>query len=217
MSITDEERKEKNRAYYSKYRAEHRDEIRDNQRRYYVRHRERLMERGRGYSRLYRKNNPEKVSECHKTWRKNNIEYDLARQKKWHDEHRAEGIEYNRKYREDNPDKVRDARRLYKKKYPEKDRAQVAKRRAMKHSAPGRGISGRQEQEIFEQYAYHCAYCGRGDVKLEIDHIEQLSKGGAHDIENATASCHSCNASKQEKSLLRFLYDRRQAEIREEM
>lgn len=50
-----------------------------------------------------------------------------------------------------------------------------------------------------------CGYCAQ-NLPLELEHIEPLATGGAHDPSNATAACRKCNASKGSKSLLLWLY-----------
>jgi 5-methylcytosine-specific restriction endonuclease McrA len=52
-----------------------------------------------------------------------------------------------------------------------------------------------------------CAYCS-APPQSHIDHIVPVSLGGASDWVNLTAACRSCNTSKSNKSLLRFLLDR---------
>lgn len=51
-----------------------------------------------------------------------------------------------------------------------------------------------------------CSYCG--NPCQHIDHIRPLSHGGAEAWHNLTASCASCNTSKQAKPVLTFMLDR---------
>lgn len=44
-----------------------------------------------------------------------------------------------------------------------------------------------------------CFYCGTGNVKLTMDHVIPVSRGGLHSIENIVPACCSCNASKGDK------------------
>ena len=55
-------------------------------------------------------------------------------------------------------------------------------------------------QDIKERYDYRCAKCQKREpvVKLEIDHIMPLSKGGQHEKINIQPLCRSCNASKND-------------------
>lgn len=44
-----------------------------------------------------------------------------------------------------------------------------------------------------------CAYCGKTDVDLELDHIIPKSKGGSNHLNNLVLSCRECNISKNDK------------------
>lgn len=47
---------------------------------------------------------------------------------------------------------------------------------------------------------FRCQYCGAAstdeDVRLEVDHILPLSRGGSDDIDNLITACHVCNRGK---------------------
>ena len=51
-----------------------------------------------------------------------------------------------------------------------------------------------------------CSFCGR--PATDIDHIDAISRGGAHAWENLTAACRACNMSKYSEPLLTFLLRR---------
>jgi len=127
-------------------------------------------------AKMYRENNPDKMTARNVNYRKNNYESEIDRIRKYHHEH------------------------------PEKLRCHANKRRATKLGASGRGISDTDEAVLKDEYAHMCVYCGRKDVSLTVDHIVPLSRGGDHDIENATVCCKSCNSKKKNNSLLRFMY-----------
>jgi 5-methylcytosine-specific restriction endonuclease McrA len=148
---------------------------------------------------IWAENNKNKIKECQRHYDIVNRDRENTRKRKWIME---------------NPDKMQKCRKNWIKSHPEKHREYSARHKAIKLSAPGRGITAEQEREIFEEYNYHCVYCGRSDLPLTIDHIKPLSKGGAHDISNATAACKPCNSKKRNKTLLRFLYDRHKMETR---
>jgi len=51
-------------------------------------------------------------------------------------------------------------------------------------------------RQRFNEFGNCCAYCGdSGDMQIE--HVEPISKGGAHDIGNIVPACWPCNASKR--------------------
>jgi hypothetical protein len=53
---------------------------------------------------------------------------------------------------------------------------------------------------IFSRDNFTCSYCGKNtiddNIKLTIDHVFPLNKGGTNEIYNLTTSCSSCNSSK---------------------
>lgn len=55
-----------------------------------------------------------------------------------------------------------------------------------------------------------CAYCGRADVKLEMDHVIPVAAEGvvAHRRGNIVPACRSCNASKKDRPLAVFCAER---------
>lgn len=56
-------------------------------------------------------------------------------------------------------------------------------------------------QTLKAQYNYTCPHCDRiePDIKLTIDHIIPVSKGGSNNIENIQPLCGSCNSKKGAK------------------
>lgn len=59
-------------------------------------------------------------------------------------------------------------------------------------------------EEIFKRDSYSCQYCGRkesSEVKLEIEHIIPVAKGGDNDITNFLTACEECNAGKSDTLL----------------
>lgn len=63
-----------------------------------------------------------------------------------------------------------------------------------------RGYSNIPNYRIFERDTFTCIYCGKSsiedNIKLHIDHIYPLSKGGSNNIDNLVTSCKYCNISK---------------------
>lgn len=90
-------------------------------------------------------------------------------------------------------------------------RAADSRRRTRERDAPGRGVTPDQWLAISNSTAGLCSYCSRPIVGLEVDHIEPLSTGGAHDVSNIAPCCRSCNRSKGNKALVVWLAKRRAA------
>jgi len=65
-----------------------------------------------------------------------------------------------------------------------------------------------------------CCYCGRDDVKLQLEHIIPLSRDGSNDQHNLLGACEQCNKSKGDKEWVKWFksqpfYDiKREEEIR---
>jgi hypothetical protein len=68
-----------------------------------------------------------------------------------------------------------------------------------------RNVSKSIRINVFERDNYTCQICGRNvkedNVKLEIDHIIPVSKGGSDDISNLQTLCFDCNRGKSNKIL----------------
>ena len=49
---------------------------------------------------------------------------------------------------------------------------------------------------LLEKHKRKCAYCGKGDVKFEVEHIIPKALGGTSRVGNLTLACHTCNTKK---------------------
>ena len=59
---------------------------------------------------------------------------------------------------------------------------------------------------LLEKWGRKCAYCGKRDAPLEVEHIVPKSKGGSDRVSNLTISCHECNQKKGNKTAAEFGY-----------
>ncbi len=57
---------------------------------------------------------------------------------------------------------------------------------------------------LLEKYQRKCAYCGKTDVPLEIEHIIPRSRDGNSRVSNLAISCHRCNQEKGNKTAEEF-------------
>lgn len=65
-----------------------------------------------------------------------------------------------------------------------------------------KALSGKTRLDVMERDDYKCQMCGRtveDGVKLHIDHIVPVSKGGGNDIDNLQVLCHECNLAKHDR------------------
>lgn len=126
----------------------------------------------------------------------------------YHVKYRRENPEKRRawlaKYRRENPGKVRASAAKSRRAHPVERRAGSATRRALKLNAPGNGVTAEQWHEMLNASLGICAYCNQRR-SLSFDHIEPLTLGGAHDINNGAAVCKPCNSSKHNRPLLLWL------------
>jgi 5-methylcytosine-specific restriction endonuclease McrA len=106
-----------------------------------------------------------------------------------------------------NRERVAAKARRYYEEHPDVGRAGGARRYARKMSAPGRGVSAAEWRDVLDASLGLCAYCGERKA-LTLDHIDPLSRGGAHDPENLVAACRNCNSSKRQSPLLVWLVRR---------
>ncbi|CAK0760288.1 5-methylcytosine-specific restriction enzyme A [Gammaproteobacteria bacterium] len=67
-------------------------------------------------------------------------------------------------------------------------------------------LEGYEAREyLLEKWASECAYCGKKDVPLNIDHIHPKARGGSNRISNLTLACHPCNEQKGSQDAKVFL------------
>jgi len=70
---------------------------------------------------------------------------------------------------------------------------------------------------LLEKWGRRCAYCGKENVPLEIEHIIPKSRGGTNRISNLTLACHECNQKKGNLTAEEFGYPQVQKQARESL
>ena len=162
-----EAKRKQGRIYY----WANREKIREKERK---RYRERKQDKGwyrkiLDYNSKWGRENRDKINRCQKNWRERNIEKSRAYIKKW---------------RENNREKLLISRRI-----------SEHKRRTLSKSG---SFTAKEWEEVKKQYNYTCPMCGRKEpeIKLTIDHIIPLSKGGMNTIKNIQPLCAHCNCVK---------------------
>lgn len=58
---------------------------------------------------------------------------------------------------------------------------------------------------LLEKWGRRCAYCGKENVPLTIDHIHPKSRGGSDRVSNLTLACLPCNQKKGNRDVADFL------------
>ncbi len=54
---------------------------------------------------------------------------------------------------------------------------------------------------ILEVFGHRCAYCNGANLKLTMDHVIAISRGGEHTVENIIPACKSCNSRKYNRPI----------------
>lgn len=67
-------------------------------------------------------------------------------------------------------------------------------------------LSGYEKREyLLEKWGRECAYCGKTDTPLQIEHIHPRSRGGSDRVSNLTLACQPCNHAKGSRPIEEFL------------
>ena len=70
---------------------------------------------------------------------------------------------------------------------------------------------------LLEKWQRKCAYCGKKEIPLEIEHIVPKSRGGSNRIDNLCISCHECNQKKGNQTAAEFGYTKIQKQAKESL
>ncbi len=77
-------------------------------------------------------------------------------------------------------------------------------------------LAGYEVREyLLEKWNRICAYCGRGEIPLQIEHIIPTSRGGTDRISNLTIACEGCNLKKRNRTAEEFDFPEVQAQARQ--
>ncbi|MER5625030.1 RNA-guided endonuclease IscB [Streptosporangium sp. NPDC002544] len=70
-------------------------------------------------------------------------------------------------------------------------------------------LAGYEVREyLLAKWGRACAYCGKQDVPLNLDHIHPRSRGGSDRVSNLTLACIPCNQTKNATPVQEFLKDK---------
>lgn len=146
----------------------------------------------------WRAKNPEKVREYNKRWKEKNRARvaEASRLRDQDPKRKLAKLEATRKWRERNKEKHRMQSREWAKKNPEyvyfhnKQRAKRLKEKGT--------FTYSEWQEMKLRYGFICPCCklSEPNVRLEMDHIKPISKGGLNIADNIQPLCGPCNRKK---------------------
>lgn len=112
----------------------------------------------------------------------------------YYQRHKKRLLTRNKLWNKNHPKNLNAATLRYKKKYPEKNSYHSMKHRIKNFKAEG-SYSIEEWNLLKKQYGNICCFC-KQKVKLTIDHIIPLSKGGTNFISNIQPLCGPCNSRK---------------------
>ena len=70
-------------------------------------------------------------------------------------------------------------------------------------------LAGYEVREyLLEKWHRTCAYCGKKDVSLQVEHIHPKANGGSNRVSNLTLACQPCNQRKGSRPIDEFLKDK---------
>ena len=160
------------KAYKKRYREEHKTE----ELAYQKRRRQEAPERERIRLERWRKNNPDKVE--------------------------AQNARHHENSRDKRNAGARERIKALYKLFPERWRVASEKRRA-RIAGSGGNFTAKEWEALKKKYGYRCLRCGRTEpeIKLTVDHVIPLSKGGSNSIDNIQPLCWSCNSGKRARHI----------------
>jgi len=78
---------------------------------------------------------------------------------------------------------------------PDKVNAVNQRRRCAKKGNGG-SFTAQEWNDLCERYGHRCLCCGKTGVKLTVDHVVPIIKGGSNNIDNIQPLCQTCNLEK---------------------
>jgi len=140
------------------------------------------------------------------------------RAKAWQLANADRWAEYGRVYRAETLDQARARQRAW---YGDnRDRVAVygTQRRAAKRGNPDSvGVSIEDWRRVLRRHGGCCAYCGVKALKIHMEHVIPLARGGRHAVGNVLPVCPSCNSSKGAQLLVEWRYGRKRRGARRRM
>lgn len=129
-----------------------------------------------------------------------NKEKNRLRGKKWREKNKGETTKRVREWRKNNPEESKENRRKWARENPEKNRISHKNNETKRRKAEGK-FTLKEWQDKKKEFNYTCPACFKKEpeIKLSIDHIIPLVKGGSNYIENIQPLCMPCNSRKNNK------------------
>lgn len=149
--------------------------------------------------------NPGRCRASNKAWEHANHERSNAQRRVRRKAHSERVRAQARAWYKAHPERVRAHAKAWRRANPEHRKAIDRRHIALKRNASINDFTAAQWQAMLEYYNYSCAYCLQLFDNLEQEHVIPLSRGGDNTRDNIVPACRSCNARKNNKTLLEFV------------
>lgn len=164
-------------------------------------------ERVRAAVKTYHMADPERARARSAKWRKANPARSRELIARWGNAHPGRLAISQAKHHAAYPKSRRTRNAKWQKAHPESVAASKARRRARVLNAPGAGVTATEWSEMLTAALGLCVYCNERRP-LEMEHVDPLSRGGAHEQDNIAAACLPCNRSKNDSTLVVWMAQR---------
>lgn len=130
-------------------------------------------------------------------WRKANPEKARRAVADWHKAHPEKRKEHRAAWRANHAEQVKKSKAEWHKRDPDRG-AMYQQRRRAKKAENGGSFTTAEWQALKAQYSFQCLRCRRREpeIKLTMDHVVPVTRGGSNDISNIQPLCQKCNLSK---------------------
>lgn len=127
-------------------------------------------------------------------------EYARVYMSKYHKANRDKHNQQSREWSKKNREKRLETQKKYRETHQEEIVALHHQRRTRTEQGTFTGDDWRRMKQI---YNYTCLCCGRHEpeIKLALDHIHPIARGGLHQWDNIQPLCQSCNSAKCAKTI----------------
>jgi 5-methylcytosine-specific restriction endonuclease McrA len=140
-----------------------------------------------------------------RAWRAENADRENTRTQRWRDANPGAVRAQNVRYYHANPDASRARWLTHYLADPEPTRQRNRRRQALVRGATVYPFTVADWQAQVDGFNRRCAYCLRPLIRVTMDHMTPVSRGGDHAIENLVPCCQSCNSRKKDRTLLEYL------------
>lgn len=134
-------------------------------------------------------------------YRKENPEAIRSRQNNYYKKNKEKILQYHKEFRKKYPERHKEHVRKWNERNKEK-RQVITMNRIARRKKNGGSFTSEEWEALKKSCNYSCLCCGEiePDIKLSIDHVIPISKGGRNDIANIQPLCLPCNQRKNVKT-----------------